>query len=87
MSDLDELTNELMKDPVFAAEYKKLEPEREEAMVLANALGQSGFVINVLPEKGGYLQGKYWSFDNYPLYYKYRFTTTGNKNFWFVSQD
>jgi len=86
MSDLDELTNELMKDPVFAAEYEKLKPERDEAMVLANSLGQSDCVLNILPEKGWYQQGKYWRFDNCSLPYRYQFTTNGSKNFWFVSQ-
>ena len=86
MSDLDELTNELMKDPVFAAEYEKLKPERDEAMVLANSLGQSDCVLNILPEKGYYQQGKYWPFDNCSSPYIYHFNTTGNKNFWFVSQ-
>ena len=34
MSDLDELINELMKDPVFAAEYKKLKPESKQSQSL-----------------------------------------------------
>ena len=36
MSDLDELINELMKDPVFAAEYKKLKPERWQGLMDSN---------------------------------------------------
>ena len=34
MSDLDELINELMKDPVFAAEYKKLKSESKQSQSL-----------------------------------------------------
>ena len=42
MSDLQELTNELMQDTTFRKEYKALQPERDITMSLIRARKEAG---------------------------------------------
>lgn len=55
-SDLDLLTEELMEDPEFRAEYAKLEPEMELKRILMNARINSGMTQAELSEKCGISQ-------------------------------
>ena len=56
MSDLDELTEELLQDPEFKKEYEALQPERDLTMALVQARKEAGLTQEVLSEKTGISQ-------------------------------
>ena len=56
MSDLQDLTNELMQDPSFRKEYEALEPEREITRAILNARTRAGLTQTELSEKTGISQ-------------------------------
>lgn len=56
MSDLQELTNELMKDPEFKKEYELLQPEIDITRALLDARIQSGLTQTQLSERSGISQ-------------------------------
>ena len=56
MSDLDELTEELLQDPSFAEEYEKLKGERDLTMSLINARQNAGLTQKELSKKTGISQ-------------------------------
>ena len=56
MSDLDELTEELLEDPEFKKEYDALAPERELAVALVKARKSAGLTQTELSEKTGISQ-------------------------------
>lgn len=56
MSDLQELTNELMDDEEFRKEYEALQPERDITMALLKARKEAGLTQAELSEKSGISQ-------------------------------
>ena len=56
MSDLQDLTNELMQDPEFKKEYEALQPEMDITRAILNARIQAGLTQNQLSEKSGISQ-------------------------------
>lgn len=56
MSDLQELTNELMEDAAFRKEYEALQPERGITMSLIRARKDAGLTQAELSEKTGISQ-------------------------------
>lgn len=56
MSDLQQLKNELMKDPEFKKEYDALEPEREIMRAILNARIREGLTQAQLSQKTGISQ-------------------------------
>ncbi len=56
MSDLQELTNELMLDPEFKKEYEALQPEMDITRAILNARIQAGLTQSELSEKSGISQ-------------------------------
>lgn len=56
MSDLQELTEELMQDPEFRKEYDALQPERDITMALVKARKEAGLTQAELSEKTGISQ-------------------------------
>lgn len=56
MSDLEELTNELMQDPEFKKEYESLQPEMDITRAILNARIQAGLTQVQLSEKSGISQ-------------------------------
>ena len=56
MSDLQELTNELMEDPDFRREYEALQPERDITIALVKARKEAGLTQIQLSEKTGISQ-------------------------------
>ncbi|MEE8886408.1 MAG: helix-turn-helix transcriptional regulator [Eubacteriales bacterium] len=56
MSDLHELTEELMQDPEFCKEYDALQPERDITMTLVKARKEAGLTQAELSAKTGISQ-------------------------------
>ena len=56
MSDLRELTNELMQDPEFKKEYDALQPEMDITRAILNARINAGMTQVELSEKSGIRQ-------------------------------
>lgn len=56
MSDLSELTNELMADPEFRKEYEALQPEMDIKRAILDARIQAGMTQMELSEKSGISQ-------------------------------
>lgn len=56
MSDLQELTDELMQDPEFRKEYESLQPEMDITRAILNARIQAGMTQMQLSEKTGISQ-------------------------------
>lgn len=56
MSDLQELTNELMQDAAFRKEYEALQPEGDITMSLIRARKEAGLTQAELSEKTGISQ-------------------------------
>ena len=56
MSDLQELTNELMQDAAFRKEYESLQPDRDITMSLIRARKEAGLTQAELSEKTGISQ-------------------------------
>ena len=56
MSDLQELTNELMQDTVFKKEYEALQPERDITMSIIRARKAAGLTQAELYQKTGISQ-------------------------------
>lgn len=56
MSDLQELTNELMQDVAFRREYEALQPERDLTLSLIRARKEAGLTQAELSEKTGISQ-------------------------------
>lgn len=56
MSDLQELTNELMQDVAFRKEYEAFQPERDITMSLIRARKEAGLTQAELSEKTGISQ-------------------------------
>ncbi|MCC6095545.1 MAG: helix-turn-helix transcriptional regulator [Eubacterium sp.] len=56
MSDLQDLTNELMKDSEFKKEYEALQPERDITMSLIQARKKAGLTQEELSQKTGISQ-------------------------------
>lgn len=56
MSDLQELTNELMQDPEFKKEYEALQPEMDITRVILDARIHAGMTQLELSEKSGISQ-------------------------------
>ena len=56
MSDLQELTNELMQDAAFRKEYEALQPKRDITMSLIRARKEAGLTQAELSEKTGISQ-------------------------------
>ena len=56
MSDLQELTKELMKDPEFKKEYESLQPEMDITRAILDARIQAGLTQMQLSEKSGLSQ-------------------------------
>ena len=56
MSDLQELTKELMKDPEFRKEYESLQPEMDITRAILDARIQAGLTQTQLSEKSGISQ-------------------------------
>lgn len=56
MSDLQELKNELMKDPEFKKEYESLQPEMDITRAILDARIQAGLTQIQLSEKSGISQ-------------------------------
>ena len=53
MSDLQELTNELMQDPEFESEYERLQPEMDITRAILDARIHAGVTQLELSEKSG----------------------------------
>ncbi len=56
MSDLQELTNELMQDEEFRAEYEALQPEMDITRAMVNARIRAGLTQTELSKKTGISQ-------------------------------
>jgi len=56
MSDLQELTNELMQDPEFKKEYEALQPEMNITRAILDARIRAGMTQMELAEKSGISQ-------------------------------
>ena len=56
MSDLQELTDELMHDPEFKKEYEALQPEMDITRAILDARIKAGMTQNELSEKSGISQ-------------------------------
>lgn len=56
MSDLQELTNELMQDPEFVKEYEAIQPEINITRVILNARIKAGMTQMELSQKSGISQ-------------------------------
>ena len=56
MSDLQELTNELMQDAVFRKEYEALQPERDITMSIIRARKEAGLTQAELSQRTGISQ-------------------------------
>ena len=56
MSDLQELTNELMLDPEFKREYERLQPEMDIKRAILNARINAGMTQTELSKKSGISQ-------------------------------
>ncbi|WP_022765496.1 helix-turn-helix domain-containing protein [Butyrivibrio sp. XPD2006] len=56
MSDLQELTNELMQDPDFKKEYEALQPEMNITRAILDARIRAGMTQTELAEKSGISQ-------------------------------
>lgn len=56
MSDLQELTNELMLDPEFKKEYESLQPEMDIKRAILNARINAGLTQMELSERSGISQ-------------------------------
>lgn len=56
MSDLQDLTNELMQDDEFRKEYEALQPERDITMTILKARKEAGLTQAELSEKSGISQ-------------------------------
>ena len=56
MSDLQELTNELMQDPEFKSEYEALQPEMDITRAILDARIHAGMTQLELSEKSGISQ-------------------------------
>jgi len=56
MSDLQDLTNELMHDEEFRKEYEAFQPERDITMALLRARKEAGMTQAELSEKSGISQ-------------------------------
>ena len=56
MSDLQELTNELMRDPDFKKEYEALQPEMNITRAILDARIRAGMTQMELAEKSGISQ-------------------------------
>lgn len=56
MSDLQELTNELIQDPEFKKEYEALQPEMDITRVILDARIRAGMTQIELAEKSGISQ-------------------------------
>lgn len=56
MSDLQELTNELMQDPEFKKEYEALQPEMDITRAILDARIRTGMTQIELAEKSGISQ-------------------------------
>lgn len=56
MSDLQDLTNELLQDDEFKKEYEALQPERDITMTLVQARKNAGFTQEELSERTGISQ-------------------------------
>ena len=56
MSDLQELTNELMQDPEFRKEYEAIQPEMDITRAILNARIQAGLTQMQLSERSGISQ-------------------------------
>ena len=56
MSDLQELTNELMQDPCFKKEYEALQPEMNITRAILDARIRAGMTQTELAEKSGISQ-------------------------------
>ncbi len=56
MSDLQELTNELMQDPEFKKEYEALQPEMDITRAILDARIRAGMTQLELSEKSGISQ-------------------------------
>ena len=56
MSDLQELTNELMQDAVFRKEYEALQPERDITMSIIQARKEAGLTQAELSQRTGISQ-------------------------------
>lgn len=56
MSDLQELTNELMQDSEFCKEYEALKPEMDIMKAILNARIRAGLTQTELSEKSGISQ-------------------------------
>ena len=56
MSDLQELTNELMQDPDFKKEYEELQPEMNIKRAILDARIRAGMTQMELAEKSGISQ-------------------------------
>ncbi len=58
MNELQELTNELMRDVAFRKEYEALQPERDITMSLIRARKETGLTQAELSEKTGISQAE-----------------------------
>lgn len=56
MSDLQELTNELMQDPEFKKEYEAIQPEMDITRAILDARIQAGLTQSQLSERSGISQ-------------------------------
>lgn len=56
MSDLNELTDELIQDPGFKKEYDSLQTERDIALAIISARNNAGMTQNELAKKSGISQ-------------------------------
>ena len=56
MSDLQELTNELMQDPEFRKEYEAIQPEMDITRAILDARIQTGLTQMQLSERSGISQ-------------------------------
>lgn len=56
MSDLQELTNELMQDPEFKKEYEALQPDMDITRAILDARIKAGMTQTELSEKSGISQ-------------------------------
>ena len=56
MSDLQELTNELMQDPEFKKEYEAIQPEMDIMRAILDARIQAGLTQSQLSERSGISQ-------------------------------
>ena len=56
MSDLQELTNEVMQDPEFKKEYEAIQPEMDITRAILDARIQAGLTQSQLSERSGISQ-------------------------------